>query len=131
MIIRRTAERQPTAFLTVVSKTISAWFNYKDLSVTSCRCLSAPSGHAGTKKCCPDLNHATIPFLIKLAAPRVQGSIDIVGDPDVTRAEPYDVVVGPRAEWLFVAMQNGGSDGSAVIVDLATGMLLIPTAMAI
>ena len=51
-------------------------------------------------------------------------TIDLEGSDIVSATEPYDVVVSPDGEWLYVAMKNGGSengDGTVAVVDLPGG----------
>ena len=54
-------------------------------------------------------------------------TIDLEGNELVTAIEPYDVVVSPDGEWLYIAMKNGGDengDGTVVTVGLPAGVVV-------
>ena len=54
-------------------------------------------------------------------------TIDLEGSDIVTTTEPYDVVVSPDGEWLYVAMKNGdgeNGDGTVAVVDLPAGIVV-------
>ena len=70
-----------------------------------------------------DLDRGSV-SVIDTATNTVVQTIDLASSPLVTTDEPYDVVVSPDGQWLYVAMKNGGSNGTVVVVDLPGGIVV-------